>query len=49
LNEAALRVDTGEDAADRPVLARGVEALQDEQQAPFPLGIEALLERRELV
>ena len=45
----ALRVDTREDVADRPVLAGGVEALEDEEDAPLSLGVEALLQRRELL
>ena len=46
---AALRVDAREDVADRPVLAGGVEPLEDEEDAPLSLGVEALLQRRELL
>ena len=35
--------------ANRPVLAGSVETLEDEEDAPLPLGIEALLQRRELL
>src|SRR4029450_11996955 len=46
---AALWIDAREDALDRPVLAGGVEALQDEQQAALGLGVEPVVEQRELV
>ena len=45
---AALRVDACEDTADRPVLARGVEPLENQEDAPRSLGVEPLLQRREL-
>ena len=45
---ATLRVDAGEDMPDRAVLARCVEALEDEQDAPRSLRVEPLLQRREL-
>jgi hypothetical protein len=35
---AALGVDTGEDLADDTVLARGIEALEDQEEAVLPLG-----------
>ena len=46
---AALRVDTGEDAPDRPVLAGGVEPLEDEEDAPGSLGVQPFLQLRQLL
>ena len=46
---AALRVHARKDAANRPVLAGGVEALEDEQEAPSSLGVEPHLDVGELV
>jgi hypothetical protein len=40
----ADRVDAGEDAADDAVLPRGVESLQDQEDAAPVLGVEAVLE-----
>jgi hypothetical protein len=46
---AALRVHAREDALDRSVLARGVEALEDQQKAPLGFGVEPVVKDRELV
>jgi len=46
---AALRIDPGEDAPDRPVLARRIETLEDEKDAAPALGVEVGLEIGELV
>ena len=40
---ATLRVDAREDAADRSVLTRGVEPLEDEEDASSSLGVQPLL------
>ena len=44
----ALRVDLADDVLDRPALARRVQALEDQEQAPgaggSPLGVEHLLQ-----
>ena len=45
----ALRVDPREDTSDRPVFAGGVKSLQNEKDAAPSLGVEALLQRRELL
>ncbi len=47
-DRTALRIDTAEYLADRPILAGGVESLEDEEDAPLPLGIETLLKRRKI-
>src|SRR5215218_6011051 len=47
LNETArqpLWVQAGEDLADDAVLARGIEALENEQEAALVLGVEPLLQ-----
>lgn len=41
---AALGVDTGENLADDTVLARGIEALEHQEEAALPLGVEPLLQ-----
>jgi len=41
---AALWVQAGEDLADDAVLARGIEALENEQEAALVLGVEPLLQ-----
>ena len=46
---AALRIDTGEDVTDRAVLAGGVEALEDQQDALLSFCVEPLLERAQLI
>ena len=46
---AALRIDAGEDASDRAALARGVESLQDEENAAPGLSPEMVLKDRELL
>ena len=49
LDPDALRVDPGRQLADRAVLARGVHALQDQQQRLPVLGPEAFLEVADLL
>jgi hypothetical protein len=41
---ATLRIDAGHDVFDGTVLAGGVHGLEDEEQGPFVLGIEPVLE-----
>ena len=41
---AALWVDAGHDVFDNAVLAGGVHGLEDEEQRPFVVGVEAVLE-----
>ena len=43
-DRAALRVERGHDLADRAVLAGGVDALEDDEHRPPPLGPQPLLE-----
>src|SRR4051794_21338294 len=45
----ALRVHPGEHVLDRPVLAAGVHGLQDDEQRPRRLGVEAILEPAEVL
>ena len=40
----ALRIDSLEDASDCPVLAAGVESLEDDQHLVLVLGVEQFLE-----
>ena len=46
---AALRIDAGEDRPDQAVLARRVDTLKDDEDAPAPLGPESRLEQVELL
>jgi len=41
----ALRIDPVKDVANRPVLAPGIECLQDDEQALFVFGVEPRLQR----